>query len=155
MKLFLCYIVIDFALVLAITTPDPLEGGDEESESEQDLEDEDGAYQVPERTLMAAEFFSDTITRERAVKMMKRAIELIEKPQSASKRPCRRDPDLDIAAKNTLRYLTGEPPIGSTSEDSSRASSGQQQREYCPNENIFDNQRRVSNFNDQEDSWAS
>lgn len=123
------------------TTPEPT---DEDSEIE--IDDEDGdevCERVPDRALMAAEYFPDTISRERALKMLKRAIELIEKPKSASKRPCRRDEDIDTDAKNALRFLTGEPNIGSTTEDSSQSATSQPE-EYCPDALVFEGNRRIS-----------
>lgn len=151
MKLVLPLFIVCFALVVfAITTPDPNEESSEYSESEQDFEDEEEEeldFQVPERALAAAEYFPDAIPRDRVLKMLKRAVELLEKSPSAPKRQCRQDPDIDIDAKNTLRFLTGEPTIGSSTEESSQASSSarQSEEEFCPGTNVIDSQRRISN----------
>lgn len=127
------------------------EAPETDQEQTDDVGDEPGTEDeacglVSDRALMAAEYFPDTISRERVLKMFKRAIELIEKPSTSSKRPCRRDAGVEADAKNALRFLTGEPTIGSTTDDSSRSSGGQNpEDEYCPDIMIIENQRRVSN----------
>lgn len=76
-----------------------------------------------ERARLAAEYFPETISRDRAKKMLRRALELLEKPKRHKVHSCARG-NIDQDAKNALRFLTGDPAIGSTSEDSSHVNSG-------------------------------
>lgn len=113
------------------------------TEDEDEEEDQLAAENVPQRALLAAEYFPDTISRERALRMLKRAVEMIEKP-SSSRKQCRRDPDIDTDAKNALRFLTGDPGIGSTTDESSSSSTSHSQEMYCPQEFAINNTRKVS-----------
>lgn len=128
-----------------ITTEAP----DSESTDVEDCDDpvepeDDAAEHIPRRALMAAEYFPETIPRDQALKMLKRAVEMIEKPPS-SRRLCQRNDTIDVAAKNALRFLTGEPGIGSTTDEMSSSSSGCPASDlYCPEGFIVDNTRAVS-----------
>lgn len=144
----ICSMVLEGATVYRrqANTESPEENSDSEEGDDNDDEDvqDDLCPQVSDRAIMAAEYFPDTMSRERALKILKRAVELVEKPPSTSKKPCRRDVDIDIDAKNALHFLTGEP-IGSTTDDSSRSSAGHQtEEEFCPDVFVIDNARRVS-----------
>lgn len=101
--------------------------------------------ELSERALMAANYFPENMPRERVLKMLKRAVSILEKPPRPSKMTCRRDVGVEIDAKNTLRFLTGDPTVGSTSEDSSQNSACiQSGEEYQPDVFTVDNQRRIS-----------
>lgn len=132
------------------TAPDSDTGSEESCQDTEeyyvdDLDDEEGPCQVPDRAQMAAEYFQTAISRDRALKMLKRAVEILEKKPSA-KRHCSRDANIDIDAKNALRFLTGEPTIGSTTEESSQCSSSTNQGEndYSPDSFAVDDNRKVS-----------
>lgn len=118
---------------------------DTEMVCEDQEDDEDECLQVPERAMMAAEYFPETISRERALKVLKRAGELIQKPSGTFKKQCRSDLDTDIDAKNLLRFLTGEPTIASAADESSQSSIAQQtDDDFCPEVFVIDNRRPVS-----------
>lgn len=124
-----------------VTTPANIEDpSNEDSEDDSTPDCDQATDSVPNRALIAAEYFPQEMTRERALAMLKRAVELIEKPPS--KRPCR-EGDIDRDAKNALRFLTGDPRIGSTTDESSQSSSTNQGSDFCPEELILD-RRRVS-----------
>lgn len=69
------------------STVSPNESSDEYYEDDEDDSGEEERYQISERVLMAAEFFPDPMSIERALKFLKRAVELIEKPKTKSKYP--------------------------------------------------------------------
>lgn len=96
----------------------------ESTESIEDAIDDEGIDDDPaaERGRIAAEYFPGPIPRARAKKILERALELINKPQKRQRLSCRRE-NIDQDAKNALRFLTGDPSIGSTSDDSSQPAS--------------------------------
>lgn len=102
------------------------------SDSEQEVEEDDEDL-ARVRGIIAAEYFPEAMSRERTLKMLKRAIELIEKPSKSSQsKLCRLDPDINTDAKNTLRFLTGDPSIGSTTDESGPPSQTDRDEDYCP-----------------------
>lgn len=111
-----------------------------------DAEDSDeDCNLIPERAKVAARYFPETLSRQQTLNMLKRAVELMEKPSSSRnpKRPCRQDAELEIQAKNTLRFLTGDPSIGSTNS-SQACSSHVVDEDYCPEIFTISNDRKIS-----------
>lgn len=81
--------------------------------------------------------------------MLKRAVEIIEKPKP-SKKQCRRqeETDIDIDAKNASRFLTGDNTIDSTADENSQSSNSNYvaDEEYCYQEEfVIEGSRKVSN----------
>lgn len=77
-------------------------------------QDDDEAIRLIERGRLAAEFFPDTLPRAQVRRILTRALELLDKP--SAKRQCRRYENIDQAAKNTLRFLTGDPGVDSSTD---------------------------------------
>lgn len=101
----------------ATTTPPP--------ESEDDYgsnQDDESQRSLQRRTLAAIELLPETIPRKRAKIVLRRALELLEKPKRSSQTSRQRSicqgHNVDQEAKNILRLITGEETIGSTSEES-------------------------------------
>lgn len=119
-------IIIGFiALLINISAPyqdDSDEGENsrddiEDIDLEDENDDEEDCSPNLERGLIAANLFPDGFSREDALKILKKAVDILEQPHSSAKRPCRIDPAVDIDAKNLLRFLTDDPSIGSTTEE--------------------------------------
>lgn len=115
-------------------------------EEDSNYDDEDECQNLPERAKIVAELFPEAMSREQTLKMLKRAVDMMEKPTTSSKikRPCRQDAEIDIKAKNTLRFFTGDPTIGSTSSSSQASSAHMPDEEFCPEVFTIENNRRIS-----------
>lgn len=97
------------------------------------------------RGTMAVEYLPNEMSRERAKRVLKRALEIVEKRRPSSQ-PCRLE-SVDQDAKNVLKFLTGDPGIGSTDESSRSQPTSQESgnAEFCPADLHIDNtQRRIS-----------
>lgn len=124
--------------------PEPIDD-DEDIMSAEDDEDSDDCSNLTDRARQAAQVFAETLTRDETLKMLKRAIEIIEKPKSKNpKRPCRIDAEIDIQAKNTLRFFTGDPSIGLTNSSSQASSQHMADDDYCPELFTIANGRKIS-----------
>lgn len=93
------------------------------SDESEDLSDSADDPIVDEacRRALASELFSGHLSREQTKATLLRALDLLANPKRPLK-PTARGPNYDEKAKNLLRFMTGEPNIGSTSNSSSLAS---------------------------------
>ena len=58
------------------------------------------------------------MTRNETILVLQKALDLLNKPTPSTSRASCRGPSVEQEAKNVLRALTGDPTIGSSSEDS-------------------------------------
>lgn len=82
------------------TTPESSTENEDHDPTEDDI-DEEEARRIAERGRMAAEYFPEPISRERAARILRRSLEILEKAPSARRNmSCSRNND-DEDAKNT------------------------------------------------------
>lgn len=118
----------------APTTSSPISSNSEtDFYEEEPCQDEDSIDPVAvERGQMAAEYFPEPISRERTKLILRRALELLEKPKKRARLSCQGE-NIDTEARNALRFLTGEG-VGSTTEESNSATGSQATQsssDYC------------------------
>lgn len=122
------------------TTPAPDDDGADSDDSDEYCDADDDEDALRERAESAALYLPEPMSKARTLKVLERAVDILTKTNTPRKQLCR--DDVDQEAKNTLRFLTGDPTIGSTSEDSTPAS--QETDEFCPNLVIDGKAREVS-----------
>ena len=118
------------------TTPDPRERMevDEESDEESDeprdlLEDDSDDEKIQKK--VANDLFDGPMSRQGIKETLKRALALMEKPK-LPQRERRRGPNFDQVAKNLVRFMSQDPTMGSTSEDSEhRSPTKRVDHDYC------------------------
>lgn len=118
------------------TTSSTFEADDYDSDN---FEQED--EEKIERAMSIAEHLPEPMTVGRTKLVLQRALDMLNRQPISSQ--CKRT-DVEDDAKGVLRALTGDPTIGSASEDSQQASEHQID-EYCDDPFIIPNSsRRIS-----------
>ena len=96
------------------TTVAPTSTDSEDEYFSSDHED----HEIIERAKQIAELFPEPMTRNKTKLVLQKALDLLNKPTPSTSRASCRGPSVEQEAKNVLRALTGDPTIGSSSEDS-------------------------------------
>lgn len=113
--------------------PEPLNSTDSQTDIDTDTDtrdqDEDQLFCIDEtfsnrleKAFALAEVLPEDLSREKAIKVLQRALDIAKRQPSGTGRSSCNSPSLDQEAKGVLRYMTGDPNIGSSSENSQQAS---------------------------------
>lgn len=102
---------------------------------------------IADRANLCAELFPEPVTRDKAKKILRRALELVDNQVRRTRFGCDRD-NIDRDARNLVQFLVGTPWDDSSTEDDDSGSSSENSTFYepeCPRD-IFvgGTQRRVS-----------
>lgn len=121
------------------TTESPSDSSDEDATIIDEPMDTCSQEDAPdERGQLAAEYFPEPIPRSTVRLTLRRALEYLEKPKKDMMPVLNcRGRNVDMDAKNILRFLTGDPAIGSSEDSSSMPASSQSTQLSCEPERQF------------------